>query len=319
MNTDTLYIIVPCFNEEDVIIETSDKLKEKMTELTGNGLISKKSRILFVDDGSKDDTWQIISDLHRRNSIYIGLRLAYNAGHQNAVLAGLQKASEFCDITITIDADLQQDVSAIDKFLEKYFEGNQIVYGVRNSRKTDAFLKKSFALLFYNTMNSFGAKTIKNHADYRLMSKPAVLALMQFKEVNLFLRGLIPLIGFKSDVVYFDVYNRFAGTSKYTFRKMVSLALNGITSFSIRPIRLIALMGICMFLLSVLTSIYFLVAFLQGLTVSGWASTIVSVWAIGGLQLFSIGVIGEYIGKTYLETKERPRFIVWEFLSESVD
>jgi len=315
---DTLYIIVPCYNEEMVIAEAASRLRQKLLKLIENERISNHSRILFVDDGSKDSTWEIISKLHNQSDSFVsGLRLASNVGHQNAILAGLYSAAEVCDITITIDADLQQDVDAIDSFLEKYHEGNDIVFGIRNTRKTDSLLKKSSATLFYNIMSALGVKIIKNHADYRLLSKRAILTLMQYKEVNLFLRGIIPLVGFKTDVVYFDVKERFAGTSKYTLGKMVTLALNGITSFSVKPIRLITSIGFFTFIVSIIVSIVHLVIhILGGIPIQGWTTVILSIWVLGGLQLVAIGIVGEYIGKTYLETKERPKFVVWEFLDK---
>jgi len=309
---DVLYIVVPCFNEEEVLPVAAERLGGKLLSLIEREVVSPKSRILFVDDGSKDNTWEIISGLHSvKNSLVSGLRLASNVGHQNALLAGLYKAVEVCDVTITIDADLQQDIDAIDSFLDKYYEGNDIVFGIRSNRRSDTLFKKTSALFFYKTMSAFGVKINKNHADYRLLSKKAILALMDYKEVNLFLRGIIPLVGFKTDVVYFDVKDRFAGKSKYSLAKMTALAFNGITSFSIRPIRAIALVGLLSFLVSIIITIYHLWFYLfGGIPVEGWTTVVISIWALGGLQLVAIGIVGEYIGKTYLETKERPKFTV---------
>ena len=314
---DILYIIVPCYNEEEVINQSSKVLSEKLLSLISNKKISGKSKILFIDDGSTDSTWDKLQKLYQENSYVSAIRLAANSGHQNAILAGLFKASGFCDVTITIEVDLQQDINAIDEFLEKYYSGCDIVYGVRNTRKTDGLFKKASALFFYKLMSLLGVKITKNHADYRLLSKKVILALMQFKEVNLFLRGIIPTIGFKTDVVYFDVQERKAGTSKYTMRKMTALALNGITSFSIKPIRIITLIGFLTFLMGIGFSIYYLVQYITGNSslIPGWVTTVLSIWLIGGLQLLSIGIIGEYIGKSYFETKERPKFIIWEFLN----
>jgi len=248
-------------------------------------------------------------------SVSAGLRLAANVGHQNAIIAGLFNAAPFCDVTITIDADLQQDINAVDIFLEKYQNGCDIVYGVRNTRKTDSFFKKATATLFYGIMKALGAKIVKNSADYRLLSKKAINALMEYKESNLFLRGIVPIVGFKTDVVYFDVQKRTAGTSKYTLGKMLSLALNGITSFSITPIRVIMAIGAISFIASLIIAIVHVVLYFTGYIENpGWTTVVISIWALGGMQLVAIGVIGEYIGKTYIETKRRPRYEVWEFL-----
>ena len=318
LKNDVLFIIIPCFNEEQVLTNAAQQLKQKLLLLVESGKVSPQSKILFVDDGSTDTTWDLISDIHEKDNAFSGIRLATNAGHQNALLAGLYKASEICDVTITIDADLQQDINAIESFLEKYYSGCDIVYGIRNTRKTDGIFKKTSALLFYKIMSILGVKIIKNHADYRLLSKKAILALKQFKEVHLFLRGIIPAIGFKTDVVYFDVKDRFAGTSKYTLGKMISLALNGITSFSVKPIRFITLAGFLTFTISLIISIYYLVQHFLGTIplMQGWTTTVLSIWMIGGLQLLAIGIIGEYIGKSYFESKERPKFIIWEFLNK---
>jgi len=315
-NNDVLYIVVPCYNEEEVLADTAGQLTQKLQALIEHETVSSDSRILFVDDGSSDNTWGLICNLHgEQGSVISGLRLATNVGHQNAILAGLFSAAPLCDITITIDADLQQDINAIDSFLEKYRAGSDIVYGVRNTRNTDSVFKKATASLFYCIMKALGAKIIKNSADYRLLSKKAILALMQYKETNLFLRGILPLVGYKTDVVYFDVQKRKAGTSKYTFSKMFSLALNGITSFSVKPIRAIMIIGVISFLVSLIIAIVHAVLYFMGeIETPGLTTIVLSIWALGGLQLVAIGIVGEYIGKTYIETKQRPRYEVWEFL-----
>ena len=313
---DILYLVIPCYNEEEVLPETSRQLLIKMNSMVERGMISPASRIMFVDDGSKDRTWEIISSLHEQNPIYSGVKLSRNKGHQNALLAGLMTAKEKADITVSLDADLQDDVDVIDKMVGKYHEGSDIVYGVRSSRKTDTFFKRTTALAFYKIMLLLGVEIVYNHADYRLMSKRALDALSEFKEVNLFLRGIVPLIGFKSDTVEYERHERFAGESKYPLKKMVSFAADGITSFSIKPIRMITTCGFLIFAVSVIMLIYFLVIHFLGRTVHGWTSTIVSIWAIGGLQLLAIGIVGEYIGKIYLETKERPKYIIDTVLDE---
>lgn len=305
-----LYIVAPCYNEEDVIEESSRILLEKLESLINNQKVDVKSKILFVNDGSKDKTWSLIHVQHNRNKRICGLNLSKNVGHQNALLAGMIIAKEKADVIITIDADLQQDIEAIDSFLEKYCEGAEIVYGIRNSRNTDKPFKKLTALIFYKLIKILGGDVIENHADYRLMSKKSLEALGDYREVNLFLRGIIPMLGFKTDVVYFDVQKRFAGTSKYTITKMFGLAINGITSLSIRPIRIITFLGGFVFIISVLMVIYSLGAFFRGEVVAGWTSNMCVVWSLGGIQLLSIGIIGEYIGKTYLETKQRPRYTI---------
>ena len=313
---DILYLVIPCYNEEEVLPETARQLLAKMNSMFERGMISRESRILFVNDGSKDRTWEIIEELHASNSIYSGVKLSRNKGHQNALLAGLTTAKEKADMMITLDADLQDDVDVIDQMVEKYYAGNDIVYGVRSARKTDTFFKKFTAESFYKLLKSMGVEIVYNHADYRLMSKRAVEGLEQFKEVNLFLRGIVPLIGYKSDVVTYERHERFAGESKYPLKKMLAFATDGITSFSIKPIRLITSCGILIFGVSILMLIYFLAVHFMGRTVAGWTSMIVSVWAIGGLQLLAIGIVGEYIGKIYLETKARPKYIIETVLDE---
>lgn len=313
---DILYLVIPCYNEEAVLHETAKQLLEKMNSMFERGMISRESKIMFVNDGSKDKTWEIIEELHASNPIYSGVKLSRNKGHQNALLAGLMTAKEKADMTISLDADLQDDVDVIDQMVEKYYQGNDVVYGVRSARKTDTFFKKFTAQGFYKLMQAMGVEIVYNHADYRLMSKRAMEGLSQFKEVNLFLRGIVPLIGYKSDVVTYERHERFAGESKYPLKKMLAFATDGITSFSIKPIRLITTCGILIFAISLLMLLYFLIVHFMGRTVAGWTSMIVSIWAIGGLQLLAIGIVGEYIGKIYLETKERPKYIIETVLDE---
>lgn len=313
---DILYLVIPCYNEEAVLPETARQLLEKMNSMFERGMISRESKIMFVNDGSKDKTWEIIEELHRSNHIYSGVKLSRNKGHQNALLAGLMTAKEKADMTISLDADLQDDVDVIDKMVEKYYEGNDVVYGVRSARKTDTFFKKFTAQGFYKIMQAMGVEIVYNHADYRLMSRRALEGLAQFKEVNLFLRGIVPLIGYRSDVVTYERHERFAGESKYPLKKMLAFATDGITSFSIKPIRLITTFGILIFGISLLMLLYSLVVHFMGKTVAGWTSMIISIWAIGGLQLLAIGVVGEYIGKIYLETKERPKYIIETVLDD---
>lgn len=312
-----LYLVIPCYNEQEVLHETAKQLKEKINSLCGMGKISPKSRIVFVDDGSKDKTWEIISELHKSDSIFRGIKLSRNKGHQNALMAGLMTVKDECDAAVSLDADLQDDIDAIDGMTDKYLnEKCDIVYGVRSARKTDTFFKKFTAESFYKIMSKMGVEVTYNHADYRLMSKRALDALEQFKEVNLFLRGMVPMVGYKSDVVYYERKERFAGESKYPLKKMLSFAMEGITSLSIKPIRMITALGVGIFTVSIIMLIYFLIRHFMGATVQDWTSIVVSVWAIGGLQLLSIGVIGEYIGKIYLETKRRPNFIVETYLND---
>ncbi len=311
-----LYTVIPCYNEEAVINETASRLRSKYTDLIKSGIIDSDSRILFVNDGSKDNTWKMISELHNNDYLFTGISLSHNRGHQNALLAGLMTAMKFADAVISMDADLQDDIAAIDEMISKYNSGCDIVYGVRSSRKKDSFFKRTTAQSFYKLMSSMGAETVYNHADYRLMSKRALLALSEYKEVNLFLRGIVPMLGFKTDVVYFERAERFAGESKYPLKKMISFAIDGITSFSIKPMRFITGLGVTIFMLSIVMFVYTLIRFFIGETVIGWSSLIISVWAIGGLILLSIGIVGEYIGKIYLETKSRPRYFIEEFLDD---
>lgn len=310
----TLYIVVPCYNEKEVLHETAKRLKEKLSSLVAKDIISKESRILFVNDGSKDNTWEIIQDLHQKDEVFCGLSLSRNRGHQNALLAGLMTAKDYADIVISMDADLQDDINAVDAMIEKYQQGADIVYGVRSSREKDTFFKRNTALGFYKFMELLGADTIYNHADYRLMSKRALEGLAEFHEVNLFLRGLVPMVGFKSDTVTYERGERFAGESKYPLKKMISFAIDGITSLSIKPITLITRLGVIIFLVSLIMLIYTIIRHFTGQTITGWSSLIISIWMLGGLQLFAIGVIGEYIGKIYMESKHRPRYIIAEKL-----
>ncbi len=312
----TLYIVVPCYNEEDVLPETSRRLKNKLESLMEAGKVSRRSRILFVNDGSKDATWEIIARLHESCPLFSGVCLTRNRGHQNALMAGLMTAKDRADMVISMDADLQDDVDAVDSMVEKYLEGCDIVYGVRSSRKKDTFFKRFTAEGFYRLMNFFGAEVVFNHADYRLMSRRALEGLSQFTEANLFLRGIVPMIGYRTDTVEYERGERFAGESKYPLKKMLAFAMEGITSLSTRPIRYITGLGFMIFLISIIMLIYILVRHFTGHTVIGWSSVAVSVWAIGGLILLSLGVIGEYIGKIYLETKARPRFLIREVLEE---
>ena len=271
---------------------------------------------MFVNDGSRDRTWEIIEELHRQNPIYTGVKLSRNKGHQNALLAGLMTAKERADMVISLDADLQDDVNVIDRMVECYYQGYDVVYGVRSARKTDTFFKKFTAQSFYKLMKAMGVDIVYNHADYRLMSRRALEGLSKFREVNLFLRGIVPLIGYRSTEVAYERHERFAGESKYPLKKMLSFATDGITSFSIKPIRMITVAGFLIFVMSLAILIYSLVVHSMGRTVWGWTSTIVSIWAIGGLQLLAIGVVGEYIGKIYMETKDRPKYIIEKILEE---
>ena len=309
-----LYLVIPCYNEQEVLHETARRLREKMESLMEREMISRESRIMFVNDGSRDRTWEIIRELHESDPIYQGVKLSRNRGHQNALLGGLMTAKEYADMVISMDADLQDDIDVVDQFVEKYYEGCEIVYGVRSVRKTDTFFKRFTAEGFYKLINFMGGEVVFNHADYRLMSRRALDELAKYKEVNLFLRGIVPMIGFQTGIVTYERHERFAGESKYPLKKMLALAVDGITSLSIKPIRAIVLLGMLIFLCSIAMLIYSLVQHFLGNTSIGWTSLIVSIWAIGGLQLLAIGVIGEYIGKIYLETKERPKYIIEEVL-----
>lgn len=312
----TLYVVVPCYNEEDVLPETAKQLLAKIENLSDSGKISPDSRIVFVDDGSDDRTWDLISMLHSENRFFRGIKLSRNRGHQNALLAGLFTVSSECDAVISLDADLQDDVNAIDEMIDKFNEGCDVVYGVRDSRETDTFFKKFTAEGFYKIIKCMGADIVFNHADYRLMSRRAIEGLLEFKEVNMFLRGIVPMIGYPSDKVYYKRRERFAGKSKYPLRKMIAFAWEGITSLSTKPIKLITILGLIIFIVSIIMLVYSLVRYFTGATETGWSSTFVSIWALGGLQLLAIGIIGEYIGKVYLESKERPKFIIEEYLND---
>lgn len=311
-----LYCVIPCYNEQEVLPETSSRIREKIEELVAKGKISPDSRVVFVNDGSRDETWAIINKLHSENPVFQGINLSKNMGHQNALLAGLMTVKDYCDVSISMDADLQDDINAIEDMIDKYNEGCDVVYGVRSKRATDTFFKRATAEGFYKLMEGMGAKTVYNHADYRLMSRRALMGLSEFGEVNLFLRGIVPMVGFKSDIVYYERAERFAGESKYPLRKMISFAIEGITSTSTQPIKMITGLGVLIFFVSIMVFIYSLIRYFTGHTVAGWTTTVLSVWAIGGLIMISLGVIGEYIGKIYLETKSRPRYIIESYLGD---
>ncbi len=312
----TLYLAVPCYNEEQVLPITALEMRRKMTALIDAGRVSPQSRVVFIDDGSHDRTWPIIEGLHQETPLFSGLKLSRNRGHQNALLCGLMTLKNHADAVISIDADMQDSLDAIDEMLSAFEQGADVVYGVRNKRDTDTFFKRLTAVGFYKILNRMGAKVIFNHSDFRLMSKRALLALAEFEETNIFLRGMVPMLGFKSAVVTYDRQERAAGESKYPMRKMLSLALEGLTSLSIKPIRLITGLGLVSMLISLVMLVVFLVQYFMGLTVPGWPSLIISIWALCGLQLFCMGILGEYIGKIYLETKRRPRYMVETFLNE---
>ena len=311
-----LYLAIPCYNEEEVLRDSAEKLLNKYRTLMTQGKITEDSRIVFIDDGSKDKTWEIIKELHQQEPIFQGIKLSRNRGHQNALLCGLMTLKDKADAVISIDADLQDDINAFDEMLEKFEGGCDVVYGVRSKRETDTFFKRFTAEAFYKILNKMGAKVIFNHADFRLMSRRALNAFSQYKETNIFLRGMVPLVGYKSDIVTYERFERLAGESKYPLKKMLALAWEGITSLSIQPIRIITWLGAIIFVISIIMIIYSLISWIAGTAVSGWASTLCSIWALGGLQLLAIGIIGEYIGKIYLETKRRPRFIVEEFIED---
>ena len=305
-----LYIVIPCYNEEEMLPITAKALLEKMQTLVQEEKIHPDSKVMFVDDGSKDKTWEIITRLFGAIPYFTGVKLSRNRGHQNALLAGMFTAIKYADIIISMDADLQDDIGAIDGFLEKRAEGCEIVYGVRSSREKDTAFKRVTAQGYYKLLSRMGVEITYNHADYRLMSKKAVEALGEFKEVNLFLRGLVPMVGFKTATVEYVRNERQAGESKYPLKKMISFAVEGITSLSIKPIRFITFLGVFIFFVSIIMLIRFLITWAVGNAVPGWSTIVISIWAIGGLQLLSIGVIGEYIGKIYLETKARPKYII---------
>ena len=316
MNT-VLYLVVPCYNEETVLPVTAPFFLNKIEELVGCSKISHESRILFVDDGSTDGTWTIIENLAKDYAAVKGIRLSRNRGHQNALLAGLMEAKEFCDISISMDCDGQDDINAVDKMIDEYLSGADIVYGVRDNRKSDTWFKKSSARCYYRVLNILGADTIYNHADYRLLSKRVLEELAEYKEVNLYLRGMVPLIGFKSTSVFYERHKRLAGKSKYPLRKMISLAFDGITSFTVKPIHIITVFGFIVALISGIGVVWSVIAKLLGNTVAGWTSTVCIICFLGGIQLLSLGVIGEYIGKIYLETKKRPRYVIKDRTSDN--
>lgn len=311
-----LYIVIPCYNEEAVLPITAPMFLDKINTLSASGKISEESRVLFVNDGSKDKTWEIISDLSKQDKHYCGICLSRNRGHQNALLAGLMEAKDKCDVTISIDCDGQDDINAMDKMVEEYHKGCEIVYGVRSSRETDTFFKRTTAQGFYKLMAAMGVETVYNHADYRLVSSRALKEFANFEEVNIFLRGMIPLVGFKSTSVFYERKERIAGESHYPLKKMLALAFDGITSLSVKPIRLITAFGTIVACLSFIGIIWSVIVALIGESVAGWASLISILCFLGGVQLMSLGVIGEYVGKIYLETKKRPRFIVSERTDE---
>ncbi|MBF0713193.1 glycosyltransferase family 2 protein [Gemella sp. GH3] len=311
-----LYVVIPCYNEEEVLFETAKRIKTKMNSMMDDNLISSDSRVVFVNDGSKDKTWEMIEELHNQDDIFSGINLSRNRGHQNALLAGLMTVKDYCDVSISMDADLQDDINAMDKMMKKYLSGKDIVYGVRSARKTDTFFKRFTAEGFYKVMEKLGANTVFNHADYRLMSKRALEGLAEFKEVNLFLRGLVPMIGYPTDIVTYERSERFAGESKYPLSKMLSFAFEGITSLSVKLIRFITIAGFLMIFVSIIFFVYSILSYLFGNVSKGWSSLMISIWFIGGMIMMSLGIVGEYIGKIYLETKERPRFIVEKFLNK---
>lgn len=310
----TLYVVIPCYNEEEVLQETTKRLKEKLSSLIKEKIISPDSRVMYVNDGSKDKTWELIKEINEKEKLFTGICLSRNRGHQNALVAGLLTAKNYADVIISMDADLQDDINAMDEMLKKYNEGCEVVYGVRSSRKKDTFFKKFTAEGFYKFMALMGVDIVFNHADYRLTSKRVLDEFSNYHEVNLFLRGMFPQIGFKSDIVYYERAERFAGESKYPLKKMLNFAWDGITSFSVKPIRLVLNLGILILILSVCMIIYCIIRKFGGKTVEGWTFIVCSLWLLGGVQMLSLGVIGEYIGKIYSETKARPRYIIQEYL-----
>ena len=309
-----LYIVIPCYNEEEVLDKTKTELKKKMNTLIQNKKIDKQSKVIFVNDGSKDKTWDLIQQFYQEDKLFGGINLSRNRGHQNALLAGLLTVKDDADIVISMDADLQDDIDAIDLMIEKRKEGADVVYGVRNNRKKDSFFKRTTAQGFYRVMKMLGVDVIYNHADYRLTSRRVLDSLKDYREVNLFLRGIFPLIGFKSDIVYYERKERFAGKSKYPLKKMLNFAWDGITSFSVKPIRLVLNVGVVILFLSFLMILYSVIQKVFGNTVDGWTFIVCSLWLLGGIQMLSLGIIGEYIGKIYSETKARPRYLVTDYL-----
>ena len=311
-----LMIVVPCFNEEEVLPTSLKELISAVENLIKKEKISRDSGILFVNDGSRDRTWELISKAHKESNYVYGLNLAGNVGHQNALLAGLNTVKDICDVSVSIDADLQDDVGVIEEMIDKYYAGADIVYGVRSERKADSFFKRFTAQSFYKFMSAMGVKSVHNHADFRLMSARAMQALSLYKERNLFLRGIVPQIGYKTDCVYSSRKPRTAGESKYPLKKMLSFAFDGITSFSIKPIKMVTALGAVIIACSLIAFIYTLISYFMGHTVPGWSSLMISIWFLGGVQLLSIGIVGQYVGKTYIESKERPQYIIEEFLNQ---
>lgn len=309
MNKNTLFIVVPCYNEQEVLPETTRQLSAILSQLISDGKIGK-GKIVYVDDGSRDNTWNLIQQMAQENFFISGLKLAHNVGHQQALWAGLEYASIHCDVAVSIDADLQDDVNSIIEMVDLFNRGTDIVYGVRKERKTDTFFKKNTAQLFYKLIRTMGGDIVYNHADFRLMSQRTLQALVAHPERNLFLRGMVRLLGYPSEIVYYSRKERFAGESKYPFTKMLNFALDGITSFSIKPLRFIVMLGLMFILISVIVIVYALIAFKDGHVIPGWTSILVSIWFIGGAILTAIGIIGEYIGKIYKEVKQRPRYFI---------
>lgn len=305
-----LYLVVPCYNEEEVLPDSAVMLEKKLTQLISERVVSRDSRILFIDDGSKDSTWQIVEELHSKSTLFRGLKLSRNRGHQNALLAGLLFAAKYADITISLDADLQDDLNSVDAMLREWKKGSDIVYGVRNIRTSDSMFKRHTAIFFYKLMARLGAESVYNHADFRLMTARVLHELENFKETNLFLRGIVPLLGFKTSTIEYSRSKRVAGNSKYPLKKMINFAIDGITSFSVKPLRIVTTLGFIVSLISFVVMGYSLIAKFAGYTVEGWTFTVISVWFIGGVQMLSIGIVGEYIGKIYNEVKARPRYIV---------
>ena len=314
MNTPRLFIVIPCYNEQEALPITAARLTELTDDMIARKIIDPESRIVLVDDGSKDDTWRVIAGLHESDARFEGVKLAHNVGHMNALWAGMSLAVDRCDCMISIDADLQDDVNAMYGFLEEYRNGADVVSGVRSSRQKDTFFKRTTAQGFYKLMNRLGVEMVYNHADYRLLSKRALEALLSFGEVNMFLRGMVPMLGFKTAQVYYERGERVAGESKYPLKKMIAFAMEGITSLSNKPIRYVLLLGAVCALLGLLMAVYVIVSLVTGNTVHGWASIMMSIWLLGGLQLMALGLIGEYVGKIYMETKRRPKFILEEHL-----
>lgn len=309
-----LYLAIPCYNEQEVLRDSASKLITKYNDMMDKNIITRDSKIVFIDDGSMDKTWSIIQQLHQENDVFQGIKLSCNRGHQNALLCGLLTLKDKADAVISIDADLQDDINTFDDMIKKFEDGCDVVYGVRAKRDSDTFFKRFTAEAFYKILNKMGGKVIFNHADFRLMSKKALNAFSDFKETNIFLRGMVPQLGYKSAIVTYTRSERLLGESKYPLKKMIALAWEGITSMSIKPIRMISKLGAIVFAISIIMIIYSLISYVCGYTVSGWTSILCSIWAIGGLQLLAIGIIGEYLGKVYLETKQRPRYIIDEYL-----